>query len=139
MEFNSYVKSEKQKIRKQKIETFKNKSKSIIDSFLGHILDYIKENPYQTGLWFVVCTIGMPFLTIPLMYLFSGNFIKRIAIYLLVSIIIIGIVEFSFEDENFGRNDWEKISKLFFRDLLIFFIVNITTLLYGYFLLNLIQ
>lgn len=135
MEFNSYVKSEKQKARKERVVFFKSKTKSILDTFFSPIVDSIKEYPFLISMLVVLSSVTMPFLSMLSMMLFEGNYQLRLGVYLLSALIVIFIVEMCVEEERYGDFSWEDVGKYFLRDTSIFIAFNIVTLIYGQFIL----
>lgn len=136
MDFNNYVKTEKKKIRKEKLEFISYRTKSILNKFFGSIWGFVKKRPYQLFMVFIISSILMPFLSIVLMLLFKNNYMLNISIYLAFVSIICFLIEAMEEDSNYTSYNWENVGKCFIRDVIFFIIVNMITILYGQFVIG---
>ena len=135
MDFNNYVKTEKKRNRKEKVDIFTRKIKSLF----GTLWLFIIKHPYQISMSFILATISSPFLATLLDLLFIRDYKTRIGLYLLSTIIIILIIEMATEEEfHISGFSWFNVSRYFTRDFFIFLSINIVTFLYGHFVLFLI-
>ena len=135
MDFSNYVKTEKKRNRKEKVDIFNGKIKSLF----GSVWLFVIKHPYQISMSFILSTITSPFLATLLDLLFIGEYKNKIGVYLLSTIIIILIIEMAAEEEfHISGFSWFNVSRCFTRDFFIFLSINIVTFLHGHFVLFLI-